>query len=181
MMDIFILRHNLSHSVPKSTAKSRKAAQLNYFIPVQVSRSLNWRKSLVLVLSAAQHGGSEHHRGQTCCVLIRSDRSMWSQYYNQWFLWSVFCIFWRHFFSDPQTWAQVPLFHETCGPGERVRYRWAVCRVAVTAVLVVVEALNGSCFCCRRGSSRSKLNIKHQQLLFLTFFYYTEDFSQKHW
>lgn len=89
-----------------------------------------------------------------CSVFIRSDRSglMWSQYYqpcesagnNQRFLWRMFFIF-----SDLQTWVQVPLFHETCGPGERVRYHLAVCRVAATAVFVV-KALNGSCFCCRK-------------------------------
>lgn len=93
---------------------------------------------------------------------------------NQRFLWRVFCIF-----SNLQTWVQVPLFHETCGPGERVRYHLAVCRVAATAVLVVVKALNGSCFCCRK----LKKQTEHQtpKSLFLTFFYYTEDFSQKHW
>lgn len=119
-----------------------------------------------------------------CSVFIRSDRSglMWSQYYqpcesvgnNQRFLWRVFCIF-----SDLQTWVQVPLFHETCGPGERVRYHLAVCRVAATAVLVVVKALNGSCFCCRK----LKKQTEHQtQKGFISyFFYYTEDFSQKHW
>ena len=34
----------------KKRAKSRKAAWLNDFIPIQVSRALNWRKSLVLTL-----------------------------------------------------------------------------------------------------------------------------------
>lgn len=108
-----------------------------------------------------------------CSVLIRSDRSglMWSQYYqpcesagnNQRFLWRVFCIF-----SDLHTWVQVPLFHETCGPGERVRYHLAVCRVAATAVLVVVKALNGSCFCCRK----LKKQTEHQtQKGFISYFF----------
>lgn len=82
---------------------------------------------------------------------------------NQRFLWRVFCIF-----SDLQTWVQVPLFHETCGPGERVRYHLAVCRVAATAVLVVVKALNGSCFCCRK----LKKQTEHQtQKGFISYFF----------
>lgn len=108
-----------------------------------------------------------------CSVFIRSDRSglMWSQYYqpcesagnNQRILWRVFCIF-----SDLHTWVQVPLFHETCGPGERVRYHLAVCRVAATAVLVVVKALNGSCFCCRK----LKKQTEHQtQKGFISYFF----------
>lgn len=110
-----------------------------------------------------------------CSVFIRSDRSglMWSQYYqpcesagnNQRFLWRVFFIS-----SDLQTWVQVPLFHETCGPGERVRYHLAVCRVAATAVLVVVKALNGSCFCCRK----LKKQTEHQTPKgFISYFFFT--------
>lgn len=114
-----------------------------------------------------------------CSVLIRSDRSglMWSQYYppcqsagnNQRFLWRVFFIF-----SDLQTWVQVPLFHETCGPGERVRYHLAVCRVAATAVPVVVKALNGSCFLLQEvkeanWTSNTKRFISYFFLLHLRF------------
>lgn len=114
-----------------------------------------------------------------CSVFIRSDRSglMWSQYYqpcesagnNQRFLWRMFFIF-----SDLHTWVQVPLFHETCGPGERVRYHLAVCRVAATAVLVVVKALNGSCFLLQEvkeanWASNTKRFISYFFLLHLRF------------
>lgn len=84
---------------------------------------------------------------------------------NQRFLWRVFFIS-----SDLHTWVQVPLFHETCGPGERVRYHLAVCRVAATAVLVVVKALNGSCFCCRK----LKKQTEHQTPKgFISYFFFT--------